>query len=284
MGLAYRMTGTVTDADDIVQEAWLRWHGVRGDEVERPASYLFRVVSRLCVDRARSAKVRRETYVGPWLPEPVVDHAALGLDSMTPDIAELADDISAAMLLVLDRLSPLERAVFLLHDVFDYTFAEIAPMVERTPATCRKLGSRARQRVRAEHLATSVPRAAANEFVSAFLRVLQSGDVAAFAQALAEDARLVADGGGKVYTALNPILGRDRIVRFVTGLVRKFGPPRSVTRMLLNGRPALVFQEPEGSFQAWSIDWNGAGQAQTIHMLRNPDKLAGISGALAQGG
>lgn len=281
MGLAYRMTGTMADAEDIVQEAWLRWHRVHAHDVERPDAYLFRVVSRLCVDCARSAQVRREIYVGPWLPEPVVDHAALGLDTEPPDAAELANDISVALLLVLDRLSPVERAVFLLHDVFDYTFAEIAPMVERTPATCRKLGSRARQRVRADYPTGPLPRAAANDFVVRFLQILQSGDVAAIAQTLAEDARLVADGGGKVYAALNPIDGRDHIMRFFTGLIRKFGAPRSVVLAWLNGRPALVFQEPEGAFQAWSIDWTRAGQARTIHLVRNPDKLVGVSSMLA---
>jgi RNA polymerase sigma-70 factor (ECF subfamily) len=272
-GLAYRMTGSLTDADDVVQDAWLRWSRVDPVCVDAPKSYLLQIVARLCVDQATSARARREVYVGPWLPEPVADPLAVGVQSSAEQITELADDLSVALLLVLERLSPLERAAFLLHDVFDLTFEDIAGVLGREPAACRQLASRARRRVVERRPSMKPASTADRAFIERFQQAVQSGDVASFARILARDAELIADGGGKAYAALNPIRGRDRIVRFLIGLVTKFGAPHEIRRMRLNGGDGLLIVERDGRLQTWSIDWNADGEVQTIYAVRNPDKL-----------
>jgi RNA polymerase sigma-70 factor (ECF subfamily) len=284
-GLAYRMTGSLTDADDIVQDAWLRWSRIDPAAVDAPKPYLLQIVARLCVDLATSARARREVYVGSWLPEPVTDLPAIGGHPDAEQEASLADDLSIALLLVLERLSPLERAAFLLHDVFDLTFEEVAGVLDRAPAACRKLASRARRRVAEGRPEVKPSRSAANAFIEKFQHALTTGDVASLAKMLAEDAKLIADGGGKVYAALNPIEGRDRIIRFLTGLLTKFGAPKEIRRLLLNGGDGLLIIEGDGGLQTWSIDWNANGEAQTIYAVRNPDKLrrlAPVEGSLPQ--
>jgi RNA polymerase sigma-70 factor (ECF subfamily) len=272
-GLAYRMTGSLTDADDIVQDAWLRWSRIDPAIVDSPRPYLLQIVARLCVDHATSARSRREVYVGSWLPEPVADLQAIGAPPDAEQMIGLADDLSIALLVVLERLSPPERAAFLLHDVFDLTFEDVAGVLERTPAACRKLASRARRRVAEARPQVKPSPSDANAFIEKFQQALTTGDVASFAKMLAEDAKLIADGGGKVYAALNPIEGRDRIVRFLTGLVTKFGVPKEVRRLSLNGADGFLIIEDGGGMQTWSIEWNANGEAQVIYAVRNPDKL-----------
>jgi RNA polymerase sigma-70 factor, ECF subfamily len=281
-GLAYRMTGSLSDADDVLQEAWLRWSRVDAASVDAPTAYLLQIVARLCVDQATSARARREVYVGPWLPEPVADPLSVGVQPSAEQVAELADDLSVALLVVLKRLSPLERAAFLLHDVFDLTFEDIAGVLGREPAACRKLASRARRRVVEKRPPNRAPTAADRAFIDRFQQAVQSGDVTSFAKVLADDAELIADGGGKVYAALNPIRGRDRVVRFLMGLAAKFGAPRKVRRLSLNGRDGLLIVESDGGLQTWSIDWNDEGKAQTIYAVRNPDKLQRLRSCLAE--
>jgi RNA polymerase sigma-70 factor, ECF subfamily len=278
-GLAYRMTGSLTDADDVVQDAWLRWSRVDPASVNAPEPYLLQIVARLCVDQATSARARREVYVGPWLPEPVTDLLAVGGSANAEQVAELADDLSVALLLVLERLSPLERAAFLLHDVFDLTFEDIGGVLDREPAACRKLASRARRRVVEKRPRTKTPGMTDKDFIDRFQHAVQTGDVGSFAKMLAEDAELIADGGGKAYAALNPIRGRDKILRFLAGLVAKFGVPRDVRRLAVNGGDGLLIIERDGGLQTWSIEWNPEGKAQTIYAVRNPDKLTRLSEA-----
>jgi RNA polymerase sigma-70 factor (ECF subfamily) len=279
-GLAYRMTGSLTDADDIVQDAWLRWSRIDPAAVDSPKPYLLQIVARLCVDYATSARARREVYVGSWLPEPIADLHAMGGQRDAEQTASLADDFSIALLLVLEGLSPLERAAFLLHDVFDLTFEEVAGVLDRTPAACRKLASRGRRRVAEGRPQVRPSPAAADAFVEKFHHALMTGDIASVAKMLAEDAKLIADGGGKVYAALNPIEGRDRIMRFLAGLVTKFGAPREIRRLALNGGDGLLIIEGDGGLQTWSIDWNASGEVQTIYAVRNPDKLRGLAPVL----
>lgn len=272
-GLAYRMTGSLVDAEDVVQDAWLRWRRVDLASVNAPKPFLLRIVVRLCLDRTRSAQARREVYVGQWLPEPVADLERLGQGPSAEHVAEIADDLSVALLLVLERLSPLERAAFLLHDVFDVAFDDIANLLDRTPAACRKLASRARRRVKEARPAPSLPPDAAERFARRFHDAVRTGNVEALAETLAEDALLIADGGGKAYAALNPINGREKIVRFFIGLARKFGTPREVRRLRLNGGEGFVIVEADGGLQSWSLTWNDRGQVQAIYVVRNPDKL-----------
>ena len=225
LGLAYRMLGSMADAEDAVQETYLRWHAADRDKVSDPRAFLMTTTTRICLDMLTSARARREEYVGPWLPEPVVDTAALAPDSRT----ELAEDLSIALLLTLDRLSPLERAAFLLHDVFDFSFSEVATALERSEAACRQLAARARAHVRAARpRGATAPPARSGEIdakhaqlMSAFVAATRSGDLNALTQLLASDVRVVTDGGGKVAAALNVLDGADRAARFLVGATRK---------------------------------------------------------------
>src|SRR6266700_899012 len=224
LGLAYRMLGSMADAEDAVQETYLRWHAADRDKVSDPRAFLMTTTARICLDMLTSARARREEYVGPWLPEPVVDTAALAPDSRT----ELAEDLSIALLLTLDRLSPLERAAFLLHDVFDFSFSEVAVTLERSEAACRQLASRARDHVRAERPAGAAAPARSGEIdakhaqlLTAFIAATQAGDLKAMTQFLASDVRLVTDGGGKVRSALEVIEGAERAARLMLEATRK---------------------------------------------------------------
>src|SRR5829696_9018835 len=224
LGLAYRMLGSMADAEDAVQETYLRWHGADRDKVSEPRAFLMTTTTRICIDMLTSARARREEYVGPWLPEPVVDSPALAPDVRT----ELAEDLSIALLLTLDRLSPLERAAFLLHDVFDFSFSEVASALERSEAACRQLAARARTHVRAVRPrgATAAPARWGEidskhaQLISAFAAATQSGDLNALMQLLASDVRVVTDGGGKVRAAQVVVDGADRVARFLVNATR----------------------------------------------------------------
>src|SRR5689334_636699 len=218
------MLGSLADAEDAVQETYLRWHPVDRDKVSDQRAFLMTTTTRICLDMLTSARARHEEYVGPWLPEPVFDTAALAPDSRT----ELAEDLSIALLLTLDRLSPLERAAFLLHDVFDFSFAEVATTLERSEAACRKLATRARGHVRALRPRGATTPAHSGEIhakhaqlLSAFAAATQSGDLNALMRLLASDVRVVTDGGGKVRSALNVVEGADRAARFLIDVTRK---------------------------------------------------------------
>src|SRR5947207_8634166 len=225
LGLAYRMLGSMADADDAVQEPYFRWHGAARHNVSNPKAFLMTTTTRICLDMLTSSRARHEEYVGPWLPEPVLDTVALAPDRRT----ELAEDLSIALLLTLDRLSPLERAAFLMHDVFDFSFTEVATTLERSEAACRKLATRARAHVRAlRPRGATAPPARSGEIdakhaqlMSAFAAATQSGDLNALTQLLASDVRIVTDGGGKVRAALDVIDGGDRAARFLVEATRK---------------------------------------------------------------
>jgi RNA polymerase sigma-70 factor (ECF subfamily) len=267
-GLAYRMLGSIAEADDIVQDAFLRWHEIDRAGIVEPRAYLARVVSRLCLDRMKSASHRRELYVGMWLPEPVVAEPA----------QTLADDLSVALLLALERLSPLERAAFLLHDVFDMDYTAVADAIDRTESACRQLAARAREHVRDERPRQEPNDAEARKLADAFVAAAATGDVAGLARMLADDAVLYADGGGKRRAALNPITGKARIVRFCEGIRSQGGGFSSVRRAdptTLNGLPGFVFHTTEG---AETLAFEVAhGEIVAIYAVRNPDKLRHFS-------
>ena len=281
-GLAYRMLGSIAEAEDAVQDVYLRWHAVDRAAVTDPRAFLTTATTRICLDVLRSARVRREEYVGPWLPEPVVDTRALAPDAHT----ELAEDLSIALLLALDRLSPLERAAFLLHDVFDLSFSEVASALDRSEAACRQLATRARTHVReARPRDASVRREPADEatakhekLVSAFVDASRSGDLAALMSILAADARLVADGGGKVQAALNVIEGADRISRFIVGVAPKGLEGTTIRFQSVNGLPGLVGHSPDGSVQTVAFEIED-DRIRTIYSVRNPDKLRHLTSA-----
>ena len=277
LGLAYRMLGSMAEAEDAVQEAYLRWHNVDRDNVANAKAFLITTTTRICLDVLRSARVKREEYVGPWLPDPVTDTAALAPDAQT----EMAEDLSVALLLALDRLSPLERAAFLLHDVFDYSFTQVADTLGRNEAACRQLASRARTRVREARPAGAKTRRPGSsavdekhaELLSAFITASRSGDVAGLTQLLAGDAKLVTDGGGKVLAALNVIEGADRVAAFLAGVVRKgWTDDMHIRFETINGLPGLIVSGPNGLMQTNAFEITG-GVVQAIYIVRNPDKL-----------
>src|SRR5687767_4206186 len=281
LGLAYRMLGSMAEAEDAVQEAYLRWHDADRENVAEPRAFLVTTTTRICLDVLKSARVRREEYVGPWLPDPVTDTAALAPDTQT----EMAEDLSVALLLTLDRLSPLERAAFLLHDVFDYSFTQVAATLGRNEAACRQLASRARTRVRDARPAGPLPlRAAATsvdpkhaDLVSAFITASRSGDVATLTRFLASDARLVTDGGGKVSAALNVIEGAERVAAFLAGVVRKGWTNDTTVRFeMINDLPGLLVIEPHGLVQTTAFEIDG-DVVKAIYVVRNPDKLRHLS-------
>jgi RNA polymerase sigma-70 factor (ECF subfamily) len=275
LGLAYRMLGSRSDAEDIVQDAYLRFAGAQ--DVHNAEAFLVTVVTRLCLDRLKSARAQREVYVGPWLPEPVFDAEGLSADTAT----ELADDLSFALLLALDRLSPMERAAFLLHDVFDTPFSEIAAMLDRTEASCRQLASRARRAVRDERPAPAATPDNHARLLQAFGEAVTSGDVARLAELLREDAVAITDGGGRKTAARNPIQGADKIARFFIGLAAKnAGHEIRVEPAMINGAiGALLYLDGELD-HTMSMAISGEKIA-AIYIVRNPDKLRHLPAAAA---
>lgn len=263
--LAYRMLGSIAEAEDVVQDAFLRWREVDRATITQPRAFLARIVSRLCLDRMKSASARRETYVGTWLPEPVV----------APPSEQLADDLSVALLLTLERLSPLERAAFLLRDVFDMDYSAIADTLERSEAACRQLAARAREHVREERPRFEATAETREKLTDAFQRAMVTGDIATIAQLLAQDAVFYSDGGGKKLAALNPIYGRDKILRFIIGVSAKRPPLSGVERVLLNGLPGFVLRSSEG-VETIALEFSGE-EVVAIYAVRNPDKLHHLS-------
>ncbi|HEY1712506.1 MAG TPA: RNA polymerase sigma factor SigJ [Solirubrobacteraceae bacterium] len=270
--LAYRMVASVSDAEDLVQEAYLRMQQALAAEaeIEVPKAYLTTIVARLAIDHLRSARVRRETYPGPWMPEPVVER----VDEAPADSAELADSLSIAYLVLLDRLSATERAVFLLHDVFGYRFEEIAPMVDRSEAGCRQIAVRARRRLEPDlpHF-DSDPRRRV-EVAEQFLSAFRDGDIDALMHIVAQDAVFVGDGGGKAAALPEPIHGRDRVVHLVGAFANQN------RRLNLRFEPALVNAQPGAVVR----DLDGLvvtvlgfdivdGEVHTIRSIVNPDKI-----------
>lgn len=271
------MLGSMAEAEDAVQEAYLRWHATDRARIEEPRAFLMTTTTRICIDVLKSARVKREAYVGPWLPDPVTD-----TESLTPDAqTELAEDLSVALLLTLERLSPLERAAFLLHDVFDYSFAQVAEALERTETACRQLAARARAHVReARPRGLTPPRSSPAAvgpqhaaLVSAFVNASRSGDVGSLMNLLARDVRVVTDGGGKVTAALNVIEGSDRAAAFLTGIARKgWTQDLSLRAEVINGLPGLLVLGSSGLIQTTAFEIED-GVVKAIYIVRNPDKL-----------
>lgn len=276
LGLGYRMLGSRAEAEDVLQDAWLRFNAAR--DVENRDALLVTIVTRLCVDRLRSAHAQREVYVGPWLPEPVMDAEALSPDTAT----ELADDLSFALMLTLERLKPAERAAFLLHDVFDMPFKDVAAALGKNEAACRQLAARGRKAVRAGRQPVRSSPEAHRRLLATFGRAAATGDVAELVRLLHDDAVLLADGGGKVLTARNPIRGADRIARFFAGTARKFASDVSDLRTELgavNGSPAVLVWSGQCLVQILTLAVSGE-QITTVYIVRNPEKLAAtLSGA-----
>ncbi len=266
--IAYRMLGSVADAEDVVQEAFLRWIDADRQAVRKPEAFLRRVVTRLCLDQLKSARHRRETYIGPWLPEPVVETAA-----------EEIDDVTLPLMLALERLSPLERAAFLLHDVFGVRFDEIAETIGREPATCRQLASRARTHVRAARPRFHMPKERGLEIAAAFFAASRGGDMQQLRSLLAADVTAYADGGGKTPAAMQPIVGLEAVMQVHASLVRIFAEKMSriVRYGFINGLPGFVTIEQGDILQTTALEIED-GKIVGIYVMRNPDKLRHLGG------
>ncbi|MFG2681072.1 RNA polymerase sigma-70 factor [Streptomyces sp. NPDC048392] len=274
-GVAYRMLGRLADAEDVVQEAWLRWSGADRSVVREPRAYLVRITTRLAIDRLRQIKSRGETYVGPWLPEPYVTD----FGDAEPDTAEravLADSVSLAVLVVLESLSPLERAVFVLREAFGYPYAEIAAMLERGEAAVRQLAGRARKHVDERRPRYEVDPAQRRDLTERFLAAAADGDLAGLVALLAPDVRLVGDSGGKAKAPLRVLETSDKVGRFVLGVARQGVPDATFHFLELNGGPALLVRSggrPDAVVQVDVVD----GRIQSMYIIRNPDKLRSLA-------
>ncbi|HTH97307.1 MAG TPA: sigma-70 family RNA polymerase sigma factor [Stellaceae bacterium] len=272
--LSYRMLGSLAEAEDIVQNAYLRWRDVDPTTVREPTAYLVRTVTRLCLDQKKSARARRETYIGPWLPEPLIEHPMQeALD---------ADALTLTLMLALESLSPLERAAFLLHDIFDRSFDEVAEALGRDPAACRQLAARARTHIRAQRPRFKLERDRGAALAKAFFDASSTGDVAGLQALLASDAVVYSDGGGKAPATINPIFGLEKIARLYAGLaVKQAVEETSILLRLvwIDGLPGFVARDRWGILYTTALDIED-GRVVAIYTMRNPDKLDRVAALL----
>ncbi|MYT99139.1 MULTISPECIES: RNA polymerase sigma-70 factor [unclassified Streptomyces] len=277
-GVAYRMLGRIADAEDVVQEAWLRWSSADREEVREPRAYLVRITTRLAIDRLRRLRARREVYVGPWLPEPLATEEPHGVPP-APDAAEraaLADTVSFAVLVVLESLSPLERAVFVLREAFGFPYDEIAAALGRTEPAVRQVAGRARRHVEERRPRYDVDPAERRDLTERFLAAASGGSVERLMALLAPDVRLISDAGGRAKAALRIIGTADKVGRFLAAVAREVGPDWDMRVAEFNGGPAVacfVGGKPDTFVQLDVRD----GLIQCIYIVRNPDKLSGLS-------
>jgi RNA polymerase sigma-70 factor, ECF subfamily len=269
-GIAYRMLGLRQEAEDAVQEAMLRWYGTDTVEIRSPEAWLTTVVSRICLDRLRVLAAEREAYIGPWLPEPLVGEAP------SPERqVELASDLSLALLMVLERLSPEERAAFLMHDTFDCGYPEISRVLGKSEAACRQIVHRARERIRRDRPRFEVSEDAHRQLVERYVRAVQSRDAGQIASLLAPEAVFISDGGGKMWAARRPVVGRDRIIRLELGVLRKLTGQFTLQLAEVNGRAGALAVLDGRPFAVTSFETNGT-QILSVMRVLNPDKLCGL--------
>lgn len=268
--LAYRMLGSLADADDVLQEAYLRWSRADRTHVAAPRAYLLSLVTRLCLDQWRTVAARKEGYIGPWLPEPVVE------DDDPAARQETADAVSLAFLVVLESLGPEERAAYLLRRVFDYDYEEIARVLDKTSVACRQLVSRAEARIHAQRPRFEPAPDEAARLTQAFLAACVTGDLEGMLQLLAPDAVAISDGGGKVAAALAPIEGADRVARFFLGITKKRPPNAEFRSVRVNGLPGILVVDEGQVLNILTLDVN-AGRIAACFVIRNPDKLKRVS-------
>ena len=267
--IAYRMLGSVAEAEDVVQEAYLRWREVPETEVRSPRSYLSAVVTRLSINRLRSARAQRERYVGPWLPEPLLWDRA---EEIATGSAGLDESLSIAFLVLLESLNPVERAVFLLREVFDYDYEEISRIVNKSEANCRQIAHRARQSVAARRPRFEHSREQEERLTRQFLEACTSGDMEGLLGLLSEDVTLWSDGGGKVAAAPYPIHGPERVARFLLGVLRTVPPGFSARPARINGGPGAVGYVNGHPTGVVALDY-ADGRLRGVHIVVNPDKL-----------
>jgi RNA polymerase sigma-70 factor (ECF subfamily) len=268
-GIAYRMLSSASDAEDILQDAYLRWHETDSGRVQIPEAWLTTVVTRLCIDRLRASRSEREAYLGPWLPEPVVSDAAPPADHSS----ELASDLSMAFLVVLERLAPIERAAFLLHEVFDCDYPEIAHVLDKSEAACRQIVHRATVRVRSERPRFQVSHAARTRLLEKFVSALRAEDHQSLLALFADDATWTSDGGGKVKAALKVVHGANHVVRFATGVWKRYLSKLTYRIVTINAEPGLLMCVGGAPISSISIETDGE-RILAVYTVLNPDKLS----------
>ncbi|WP_332819941.1 sigma-70 family RNA polymerase sigma factor [Sphingopyxis sp.] len=267
--LAYRMLGSVADAEDIVNDAWLRWLAVDHGTIRQPAAFLRTVVTRLCLNELKSSRRQRETYIGPWLPEPIFD----------PEDGDATDDVTLPLMIALERLSPLERAAFLLHDVFGLSFEAVAESIGRETSACRKLASRARAHIHDARPRFAVEKEEGLRLAAAFFSASRTGDLATLRAMLAKDVITYADGGGQVSAPSSPLIGLDAVIARHAGLARLFAvrPSRLIRYSIIDGLPGFITIEEENTVQTTALNIE-QGKVVAIYVTRNPDKLRHVPG------
>lgn len=274
--VAYRILGSAADAEDVVQDAWFKWSADDRSQVSDPKAYLARIVSNLSMDRLRSTRHQRETYVGPWLPEPILTQAD------TADDVAKADSVSMAMLVVLETLSPLERAVFVLKEVFDFSYAEIGEAVERSESAVRQAAHRAREHIQARRPRFENDRAKKREATERFFTAITGGDINELMELLAPDVTLWTDGGGKVRQAMRPIIGIDKVARWIVGAANRPYEGVEIADMAaevveINGGPGIVLSGAGRIIATLTVDLDDDGRIATVHNVANPDKLHAVA-------
>ena len=270
--LAYRMLGSLSEAEDVVQDAWPRWAAVE-DGIDVPAAYLTRIVTRLCLDRLKSARVRREEYVGAWLPEPLLQQSSEEV---------VADDVTLTLMMAMERLSPLERACFLLHDIFETPLSEVAAVLQREPAAVRQLASRARRHVREARPRYTLSAQSASDLVRAFHEASSKGDIKTLSGILADEVAVFSDGGGRVVAFRNVVRGMDRVLRLFQGLARKAAyRPQLLRIVMIDGLPGFVSIDRGELLQTTALEVRG-GKITALYIVRNPDKLRHVEAMLAE--
>jgi RNA polymerase sigma-70 factor, ECF subfamily len=274
--IAYRLLGSAADAEDVVQDAWFKWSGADRSRVSDPKAYLARIVSNLAVERLRSTRRQRETYVGPWLPEPILTQA-----DAAEDVAA-AESVSLAMLVVLETLSPLERAVFVLKEVFDFSYPEIAEAVDRSEPAVRQAAHRARNHIQARRPRFETDRAKKRAVTERFFAASTGGDINELMDLLAPEVTLWTDGGGKVRQAMRPIIGAPNVARWLAGTVQRPYEGVEIADMTaevvdINGGPGIVIRGAGRIIATLTVDLDANGKIETIHNVANPDKLHAIA-------
>jgi RNA polymerase sigma-70 factor (ECF subfamily) len=278
MGVAYGMLATTGEAEDVVQDAYLRWRAAGREGVRDAEAYLVVITTRLALDRLGSARARRETYIGPWLPEPLV--TACGIDADPAAAVEGAEQLSLALLMALERLDPVQRAVLLLRDVFDLDYAEVADAVDRSPTTCRQIARRARKAAGEPRRRFAVDADDERRLTREFMTAVGAGDVAGLAALLAADATLWSDGGGVVLAARKPILGADRVARFLVGISRRFDAAPETELVRVNGDPGWRVTAPERARSVIALELAPDGRTiANVRIVVNPHKLRHLAGA-----
>ncbi len=274
--IAYRMLGSAAEAEDIVQDAYLRYRAAAIDEIRSLKSYLSAIVTRLCLDHLKSAQVAREQYIGPWLPEPIIANDANNV-SLTPmQTTEQLESISIAFLALLECLTPQERAVWLLYEVFEYSYAEIAEIIDKSEANCRQLLHRAKDRIRERRPRFEPSKEARQRLTDSFVAACQNGDLAMLTEILAQDVTLWSDGGGKATAALRPIYGQNNVLRFLLGVISKAGDSLNINQEMVNCAPAILVWKGETLINVVTFEM-ADDRIYGMRLIVNPDKLKFIT-------